>query len=208
MPLISKLDSEEYSIALWKIEEDEQTLCSLISNFDDYKEELQNFKSSFRRREWLAVRACLDSIYKGEKIVYKDSGKPYLLSGNYNISISHTGSYVSVIVSQNREVSIDIEKYGQRVEKVASRFVRDDEEPTCYNGDKIWALLLHWSAKESAYKIIDLQNIDFKKHLLIYPFEVNETGEFLLKELKTEHQDTYLINYKLYNDFVMTWTIK
>lgn len=208
MPLISKHDFDDYSIALWKIEEDEETLLNLISNGDEYFEELGKKKAAFRRREWLAVRALLDSVVKGEKIEYKESGKPYLKSGNYNISISHTASYASIIVSQNREVSIDIEKYGSRIEKVISRFVRDDEEITCYNGDKIWSMLLHWSAKEAAYKMIDLQDLDLKKHLLIYPFAVNDKGEFSLKEFKTSHQDTFLINYKLYNDFVMTWLVK
>ena len=208
MPLISKTDFQDYSIALWKIEEDEQTLLSMILNIDDYIEELLKFKSSFRRKEWLAVRALLDNLHKGEKIVYKDSGKPYLLSRNYNISISHTASYVSIIISQDREVSIDIEKYGNRVEKVVSRFVRDDEYLTSYKGDKIWSMLLHWSAKETAYKMIDSQDVDFKKHFLIYPFVVDNNGEFFLKEFNTSKQETFLIYYKLYDDFVMTWSVQ
>ena len=69
-------------------------------------------------------------------------------------------------------------------------------------------MLLHWSAKETAFKMIDTQNVDLKKDLLIYPFVVAEKGELLLKEKKSDKQEILLIYYQLFDNFVMTWTVK
>lgn len=208
MPLISRNEYDAYSIALWNVDEDEGTLLSMISNRDEYSDELQKIKSAFRRKEWLAVRVLLDSMAKGEKIEYMASGSPYLKSGNYNISISHTASFVSIILSKDKRVAIDIEKYGERVAKVISKFVSEYEQITSYRGNEFWSMLLHWSAKETAFKMIDTQNVDLKKDLLIYPFVVAEKGELLLKEKKSDKQEILLIYYQLFDNFVMTWTVK
>ena len=208
MPLISRNEYDAYSIALWNVDEDEGTLLSMISNRDEYSDELQKIKSAFRRKEWLAVRVLLDSMAKGEKIEYRASGSPYLKSGNYNISISHTASFVSIILSKDKRVAIDIEKYGERVAKVISKFVSEYEQITSYRGNEFWSMLLHWSAKETAFKMIDTQNVDLKKDLLIYPFVVAEKGELLLKEKKSDKQEILLIYYQLFDSFVMTWTVK
>lgn len=48
--------------------------------------------------------------------------------GSAHISISHTNGYVAVALHPTEEVGIDIERYGVRVRRVVSRFVRPDEE--------------------------------------------------------------------------------
>src|SRR5574344_1934627 len=197
MPLISRNEYDACSIALWNVDEDEGTLLSMISNRDEYSDELQKIKSAFRRKEWLAVRVLLDSMAKGEKIEYRASGSPYLKSGNYNISISHTASFVSIILSKDKRVAI-----------VVSRFVSEDEQIISYRGNEFWSMLLHWSAKETAFKIIDTQNVDLKKDLLIYPFVVAEKGELFLKEKMSDEQEILLIYYQLFDNVVMTWTVK
>ncbi len=45
----------------------------------------------------------------------------------YHISISHTLGYVAVILSRDYEVGVDIEYVSDRVNRISSRFLRDDE---------------------------------------------------------------------------------
>lgn len=77
----------------------------------------------------MAFRTCIAISVAGEEktIEYAPSGKPHLADSSYFISISHTRGYVAVILSAVSEVGIDIEQYGQRVHKVAHKYMRPDE---------------------------------------------------------------------------------
>ena len=87
-----------------------------------------------------------------------------------------------------------------RVEKVRSRFVANDEY-----AESVIGLLLHWSAKESAFKLLGRENVDFLEDLKITPFdETNYEGQFNLTD--TKEDDTYLVWYKVFDDFVLTLT--
>ena len=138
---------------------------------------------------------------------YAPSGKPHLADSSYFISISHTRGYVAVILSPVSEVGIDIEQYGQRVHKVAHKYMRPDELISEYHGEDTWSLLLHWSAKEVMFKCMDTSEVDFREHLRIMPFQVCEHGEFLAEEYRTEHKKKFMIRYLLHPDFVMTWQV-
>ena len=68
-----------------------------------------------------------------KEIGYRSSGKPYLADGSASISISHTKGYVAVLLGgPEKEVGIDVECYGERVRKVAHKFVREDESLSWY----------------------------------------------------------------------------
>lgn len=122
-----------------------------------------------RKHEWLSVRVLLKALCGEEKeIAYYSSGRPYLKDGSRYISISHTRGYVAVALHSSCEVGMDIEQYGTRVRKVASRFIRSDEEPAMMEGDEVYALLLHWSAKEALFKLMGVEEVDFIRHLRIF----------------------------------------
>ena len=124
-------------------------LLDLLPERAYYENELKQFKAEHRMLEWLSVRVLLFHLLDNHHVVlYHQSGRPYILNDEYYISISHTKGYVAVIISQVGTVAIDIEQYGQRVHRVASKFMRDDEAVNAYNADTTWSLLLHWSAKE------------------------------------------------------------
>ena len=72
--------------------------------------------------------------------------------------------------------------------KVASRFIRSDEEPAMMEGDEVYALLLHWSAKEALFKLVGVEEVDFIRHLRIFPFSLSEEGEFEACEYRTGRQ--------------------
>ncbi len=111
--------------------------------------------------------------------------------------------------SSSCEVGMDIEAVnGTRVRKVASRFIRSDEESTMMEGDEVYALLLHWSAKEALFKLMGVEEVDFIRHLRIFPFSLSEEGEFEACEYRTGRQGRYRVRYVTHPDFVLTWIIK
>lgn len=193
---------------IWKMDESPDELLALLPNRTVYEEEMQRFAAVHRRLEWLSVRVLLYQLLgEAKTICYQPSGKPYLADRSFFISISHTKGYVAVILSAEREVGIDIEQYGQRIHKVAHKFMREDEQANLYNDESTWALLLHWSAKEVMFKCMDTAEVDFREHLRIQPFRVKEQGIFCADEYRTERQRHFLIHYQIHPDFVLTWQI-
>ena len=185
-------------------------LLSMLPQQETYLEGLQRFSAEHRRLEWLSVRVLVFTLLGEEKeIAYYPSGKPYLADKSASISISHTRGYVSVIIGEaGKEVGIDIEQYGERVHKVAHKYMRTDEPLSSYQGTDTWALLLHWSAKEALFKLMGVEEVDFIRHLRIFPFSLSEEGEFEAREYRTGRQERYRVRYVTHPDFVLTWIIK
>lgn len=191
---------------VWKMDESVEELLALLPIREPYEEGLGRFTALHRKLEWLSVRVLLYQLLgKTVEIAYEPSGKPYLVDHSHFISISHTKGYVAVILSTVSEVGIDIEQYGPRIHKVAHKFMRDDEVVTPYNDDSTWSLLLHWSAKEVMFKCMDAAEVDFREHLRIEPFHLQEQGVLTAHEYRTELRQHFQISYLLYPDFVLTW---
>lgn len=82
------------------------------------------------------------------------SGKPKL--EGWHISISHTRGYAAILLSRCWNVGIDIEYSSDRVSRIASRFLRADEQP-----QNTAEQLAIWSAKETLYKLFSDDQLSF-----------------------------------------------
>lgn len=82
-----------------------------------------------------------------------------------------------MILSPASAVGIDIERYSSRVDRVASRFLRDDEVVLPFRGETLWSLLLHWSAKETVYKC--MENPDATSVSSVFPVSFLPKPEWL-----------------------------
>lgn len=192
---------------VWRMDESLSTLREELSDSTLFEQAMHRFTAPHRQQEWLSVRILLYSLLNEHKeISYEPSGKPYLADGSFHISISHTKGYVAVILGTN-PVGIDIEQYGERVHRVAHKYMREDEIAAPYQGNNTWSLLLHWSAKEVMFKCMETSEVDFREHLHIVPFIVQEQGAFQAKEYRTEQRRYFLIHYLLHPDFVLTWQV-
>ncbi|MDR1737624.1 MAG: 4'-phosphopantetheinyl transferase superfamily protein [Candidatus Symbiothrix sp.] len=163
-----------------------------------------------RLREWLAVRVLLKRLTGEEKeIKYLPSGKPYLADNSFFIGISHTKNHVAIALHRELPIAVDIERIHSRIEKVADRFLTADEAQQISTAQRLVHLLLHWSAKESLYKLLDIPTLDLQAHLHIHPFEPQSDGiaSFTAHETFSPHRQTFTVHYQLTNDFVMTWII-
>jgi 4'-phosphopantetheinyl transferase EntD len=160
-----------------------------------------------RKCEWLSARVLLKQLLGEEKeICYTGFGKPYLADGSFQISISHTKGYVAAIGDRHNEVAIDIERISTRIERIRTRFMSESEENNLSKENPIVHLLLHWSAKESLFKRLSENDIEFKTQLHIRPFEpvMNEWSHFTAYETRTEKQQSYTVYYLVTKDYVLT----
>ena len=206
MPLYRTYIKGELRVGVWKVEENIDQLRSMFNEFSLYESGLRKLKAEKRQLEWLAVRVLLKELLGEEKVIdYLPSGKPLLKDRSAYISFSHTCGYVAIAVHPAKEVGIDIEQYGNRVSKLASRFVREDESVSVKAGDAIYALLLHWSAKETMFKLMNQSDVDFLEHLHILPFVPSESGEMEAVEYRTDLHQTFQISYYTHPDYVLTF---
>ena len=206
MPIYRTYKQGDLLVGIWKVDETIEQLRSMFHQFSIYEESFMRFSAEKRKQEWLAVRVLLKELCGEEKkIAYLPSGKPYLEDGSAFVSFSHTSGYVAVALHPSAEVGVDIEQYGTRVQRVASRFIREDEKVSVESGDEIYALLLHWSAKETMFKLMKDEAVDFIKHLHILPFVPEESGTFHACEYRSGQEKKFLIHYDTHPDYVLTF---
>jgi len=194
-----------YKVA--KIEKTAVQLEQQLEHPEYYAQKVANLKRESKRYlEVIAVRVLLKEMLGQEvEIAYTPHGAPYFVDSDSTkyLSISHTNDFVAAIVD-DKPVGIDIERRGNRVEKVTSRFIQAaEEELISKTQDPQLSLHLAWSAKEAAFKILgqdyyDLQNltcirdIDFANNLLILDVVRHETMTF-----KFEITENYVLCYSI-----------
>ncbi len=198
MPVVYiKEVAPEVKLGLWKMEE---TVLQFLSDSSDMSKlfdvEISAYKSEVRRLEKLAVYSLLWKMTNSKVTVsHNEDGKPIV--DGYNISISHTRGYASVILSKLKNVAVDIEYYSDRVARIADKFIREDEIAT-----DIASQLINWSVKETVYKYFSEQNLQYFDMKLI-PFEEFENTKRVLNLKTSSYLDVY---YELNNEYVLTYT--
>ncbi|MDR0680787.1 MAG: 4'-phosphopantetheinyl transferase superfamily protein [Dysgonamonadaceae bacterium] len=188
------------------ITETSDELLALLEHKERYISVLRKM-SEHRKREWLFARVLLKrSLGEEKEIGYTGFGKPYLTDKSYHISISHTKNFVAVAWNKKKEVAIDIERISSRVKNIRTRFMSELEENNLSKENPVIHLLLHWSAKETLFKLLRENDIEFKTQLHILPFEpvINEWSDFTAYETRTEKRQSYTVYYIVTKDYVLT----
>jgi phosphopantetheinyl transferase len=208
-------------MGIMKIDETWQEMLAAFENADLYCAELDKIKSDSRKQEWLAVRLLLKYLLREEQIVdYDENGAPSLRNRRYRVSFSHTKGFAAVILGEYEALGVDIEYHSERAWRLRERFLSTDEL-------KMFALLgagceisespespelrcfdlatVCWCAKETAFKALLQTEVDFIRHLRIYPFVLSDKGTIRLRETKTPLLRTYIINYMIAENYIITW---
>lgn len=161
-----------------------------------------------RVRESEAVRCLLASLCgKQVEVGHEPSGKPYLVNSRWHVSISHTKGYAAVALHPDKEVGIDIECYTERVCRVQTKFLSNEELENVSGGD-VKQLLIYWCAKETVYKALGLEGTELRSHIRVLPFVLEgEEGSLNAVELKTGTHKEFPLHYWLAKDFVLTYTL-
>lgn len=196
-------ETQDYTLGIWKIDEDEAQLLKLSGMVESPAR-----INLVRRQEYLAVRAMASTMgIKPEAIAYLPSGKPFLKDNSLTISISHTKNYVAVLLSSHALAGVDVEHRSERIRKIRHKFMHSDEEKNLRQINnpigETDGLLLHWCAKESLFKAVPEEGVDFKQELRISDFSTIElSGRFNGVFLRTGQ--SFMIDYLIQADFVLT----
>ncbi len=195
-------------IGIGKITDNHQALLRSLPQTQQRaaEEYVSKMRSERRVIEWLTTRVLLFELLGEEKIIdNRPDGRPFLKDGSYKISISHTKEYAAVLLHKQYSVGIDVETISERVKKLADKFISENEYIDL--SQQVIHQLLHWSAKETVFKMMEESEIDFKEHLHVHPFRPGEKGVFQASESKTLRQKTFQIHYEVLPDAVLTWAM-
>jgi phosphopantetheinyl transferase len=171
---------------------------------------LNSFRSLNRKTESLSVRALLQVMtHPDARIVYnKHSHKPYLDDGSYNISVSHSHKYTSVLLGKNKLVGVDLEFMSHRIERVAHKFINERDVITSNPQARRKHLYIHWCAKEALYKICDKMDINFQEDLTIKPFDVDTEGYITGIVHNNFRNEEYRMHYQLEKNYAWVYCTK
>lgn len=188
----------DVKLGLWKIDESVDELFSQNPYLQSYESVLKNrYHNDNRKKEFLAIHALLYAMLGGnhlQEIEHLPSGKPVM--NGYHLSISHTKGYAVLILSVSHEVAVDIEYMSNRVERIASKFMRTDE----YASDVVH-LLLHWSAKETIYKLFSEEQLQYHEMRL---FSFSEDS-CMVENVKSQKYQPVI--FEVTSDYVLTYAI-
>ncbi len=205
MPLLHRekvLDKGE--LAVWKITESPDMLLDMLKKEGIYAE-MPFYRNPARVAEWLAARVLLAIMDIRQKIVYTEAGKPFLEGAGTNISISHSKQYVAVIAHPDYVNGIDIEITGDRIHRVSHKFVNDTERKWLSKDFETEQLFVIWGAKECAFKIFGLGEIDFRDHLEVEPFDFTSHGITRVRFNKGENNCIYQVFFQYLDQTIITY---
>ena len=191
-------------IIVWNLTESVEELKQQLTVYNE--EEFSKLNTDKRKSEYLAVRVALKALLGKEIMIeYNQEGKPFLSDGSFQISISHSKNWIAVIVHPTRQVGIDIECPTDKIRKIYSRFLSEDEQTDLSNGENSDQLQLAWSAKEALYKIIGNDAVDFANQLRIYAFEVKTSGKIEGEHLPSKK--IYHLKYNHNSDYTLVYCL-
>lgn len=197
----------EARIYVWDMTETEEELMATTSVPDDELEELTFIKSASRRREKLATRALLNTIFP-EKLYlgHHDNGKPYLHNTAMEISIAHDDRFVAIILHQDEDVGIDIEKLDRDFSAVEKKALSEDEIDDLDERKKNTQLAIYWCAKEAIFKRMSLNGVDFAEQIEIDKFNPHEDGDLDATFIHKDGSEIELeLGYEVFDGHVMVW---
>ena len=191
-------------IGCWQITESIDELSESLTIDADLEERIKNCHER-RVKELLATRVMLKQLMQNseEKIVYDENRKPSLKYGSEKISISHSRDRVVILMSKSVEVGIDVEYVGEKILRIKEKFLTEKELE--FAGEDLVKGTIYWCAKESLYKFYGERELDFRKNLILSDFEVQRKGHFQAKIVQEQFYKEMIVNYCVFDEFVMTY---
>ncbi len=209
MPLYKTITSEPHCrVHIWRVTESESDLSRGISLNPHCRERYNSMRSELHRRAFLSIRHLMATEgYTDADLYYDEYGKPHLRDGMH-ISITHSFDFTGIVLSDQREVGIDIEKQRDKILRVAHRFTPLREYRSLANDDAlIRKLSIVWCAKESLFKVMAIRGLNFLNHICIDDFSMDSgatTGQVFY-----EGQEAYFrIDFSEFEGFTCAYAVR
>jgi len=199
--LIDLAPNKSLICKLWRIEEgeiimDPKTELSLKDYKLFLKKKLQQHQSQF-----LASRKLISQVDSDLRVSYKDD-IPFL-SDNRNISISHSDNVVTILISENEGIGIDVERINKKVHSIKSKFLNQKEINYLSGYEESRNLTRAWTAKEAIYKALRMPGIIFSENILIEEFN-NESKTGIGKFISTNQEKKFKLYFYDLDNYCLT----
>ena len=206
--LKKKLDNDA-TIGVWQVTETEAELIALSSTPSDEMEEISFIRSESMRRQRLAVRALLNTLFEDKVYLsHHDNGKPYIENNAVNISITHTEKYVAVILHEENDCGIDIESLDRDFSAVEKRALSEDEIDDLEDEKRNEQLAIYWCAKEAIFKLLSVYNLDFAEQIEVDRFRPRGEGELDATFIgKGGDEEEFELEYITFDRHVLVWVV-
>jgi 4'-phosphopantetheinyl transferase len=173
------------SFGLWHIAEEEDYFRADLPLSPDEEAEFARHQNPLRRLEWLAGRWLLHKLTdEPERLpLAKDAfSKPFFPENQHlGCSLSHSKGTVGALIVDRGDASetphalgCDIQRKTVKMSRLSHKFLNEPEQKFVDQfplDDQLALLHLIWNAKESLYKAYGLKELDFRRHILVQPFE-------------------------------------
>jgi len=200
--------NEQCRLVLWHVTESLDELLQLVTLGEQEFAKLDSFGSISRKKEYVTTR-CLVREIVGEnaKIENDEQGKPYLSDADVNISITHTKSYVGILLGKDHEVALDMEYLSDRVNRIATRFLSKEELDNIDKHDKTLHMYQHWCAKECLIKLYGKKDVHLIDELKIFPFAPNDIS-FKGQVCRDDFSKSYTFLYLQLDNHLLVYCYK
>ena len=198
MPIIRTIRPNDNTVVgIWKITESIDDLSSQVVLSSKSKELLKNRKASIHKLQFLSIRAILLEFGYSDKDLSYINNTPILNNGK-KISISHSNLFSCVIISDFK-VGIDVQEFNNKINTIAKKFI--GYEALYVKDNDIQIISIIWNIKESIYKIAEIIGLDYKNHLLVIPFNINDdfTYSWLIYKKRKERYISYFFTIENYS---------
>ena len=198
----------EAVIGVWQITETEEELKELSSTPSDEMEEISFIRSESLRKQRLAVRALLNTMFDDKVYLsHHDNGKPYIENNPINISITHTAKYVAVILHEEENVGIDIESLDRDFSVVEKKALSEDEIEDLEDEKRNEQLAIYWCAKEAIFKLLSRYNVDFAEQIEVERFRPRGEGELEATFTYKDEEEEFDLEYITFDRHVLVWVV-
>ena len=202
MPLLNDLvPNQSLLCKLWRIDDSEDIMHPNNElNSDDYQIFLSR-KANHMKRQFLASRKLISLVDPDLRVSYKDD-MPFL-SNNRNISISHSDNVVTILISPNKGIGIDVERINNKVNSIKSKFLNQKEINYLSGYEESRNLTRAWTAKEAIYKALRMPGIIFSENILIEEFN-NESTTGIGKFISTNQEKKFKLYFYDLDNYCLT----
>ena len=210
MPLIfnNKIDLFNTHVAVWENTESNDFFVNKL-NLDNDELEMVSSYVEHRQKEWLCSRYLVKMMLNNHncEITKDDYGKPSVLNNHCHISISHSKNRAAAIISDT-SVGIDIQRHESKINRIHKKFISVQEIDHLDKDHLESSYHIFWGAKESMYKAWGKKELEFKRHMHVFPFKyfrkdlelkgwVKKNEEHQIFDIFTDLIDDYFLVYAI-----------
>lgn len=203
MPAVKRIQTPNYSLLVWRIEEELSFFARALQLNAHEIAEFNQLSYPKRRLEWMAARyvqreVCNDSLIKDQW------GKPHLSASSGHISLAHCNNYAAAIYSAKGAVGVDVEPIKDKVQRIADKFLTERELQLIGVPRSSENLIAAWSIKEAIYKWYGKKKLSFKQNIQLQKLSLQSTQAEVLFTVDNQ-KESKEVNIENIGDVVLAY---